>query len=224
MTGLLLQPEGILPTLAATTFLVCFVSLFAYAVFSWPAASELPRQTVHLDTKHFRPVILVTIGWNALYFAFLQGQAAAAFWIHRQCREASNKKDDGPRGASRPMTTLSFADVKYGPSRATQGLILTMDRTAGNLLEQTPPFLVALWLAALTGAPIDAAWYGWAWLLLRATYPFAFAHPSMTPALWGVQRTIGISWVNFVTWPSYFIVWTLLYRTACASDIWWHEQ
>ena len=221
---MLLRAEGILPTLAATSYLGCFVSIFAYAVFSWPATSDPPKAKIHLDTTHFRPVILVTIGWNALYFAFLQGQAAAAFWIHRQYREVSNKKDDDPKSTAqrRSMQPLSFADVKYGQrARATQGLILTMDRTVGNFLEQTPPFLVALWLAALTGSPIDAAWYGWVWLLLRAAYPVAFAHPSMAPALWGMQRTIGISWVNFITWPSYFIIWSLLYRTACASDIWW---
>ena len=46
--------------------------------------------------------------------------------------------------------------------------------------------------------------------MLRALYPFAFAHPSMSEKLWGLQRRIGISWVSFVTWPSYFVVWKLL--------------
>ena len=31
------------------------------------------------DMRRYRPVILCTIGWCALYFCFLQGQAAAAF-------------------------------------------------------------------------------------------------------------------------------------------------
>jgi hypothetical protein len=116
-------------------------------------------------------------------------------------------------------TLQDFADVKYGSNRAQQGLILTMDRSVGNLLEQTPPFLLALWLHALTVSPHAAAWYGWLWLLLRASYPIAFAFPSMSPAMWGVQRLVGISWVSFVTWPSYFVVWMMLYRSSKACGI-----
>merc|ERR1712023_39298 len=128
------------------------------------------------------------------------------------------KKDDTPPSLQgRPQKVLTFAEVKYGQSHTNVGLMLTMDRSVGNLLEQTPPFLLSLWLHALTASADDAAWLGWIWLLLRATYPVAFAHPSMTPALWGVQRRIGISWVNFVTWPSYFVVWTLLLGAARAS-------
>ena len=85
-----------------------------------------------------------------------------------------------------------------------------------SLLEQTPPFLLAVWLHALTASPVNAAWLGWVWLLLRAAYPIGFAHPSMTPMLWGVQRRLGISWVSFLTWPSYAITWSLLFGAAKA--------
>ena len=90
------------------------------------------------------------------------------------------------------------------------GLILTMDRSVGNMLEQTPPFLLGLWLHALVASAEHAALLGWLWLLLRASYPVAFANPSWSPGLWGVQRIVGISWVSFVTWPSYAVVWMLL--------------
>ena len=73
------------------------------------------------------------------------------------------------------------------------GLIFVMDRTVGNLLEQTPPFLLGLWLHAMAASPAVAARLGWWWLMLRASYPFAFAHPSMSPRLWGLQRRLGIS-------------------------------
>ena len=107
--------------------------------------------------------------------------------------------------------SIPFAAVKYGPRAEVQpGLIFVMDRTVGNLLEQTPPFLLALWVHALLVSMHDAARLGWVWLLLRASYPLAFSNPSWAPSLWGVQRSIGISWVSFVTWPSYAIVWTLL--------------
>ena len=149
----------------------------------------------------------------ALYYCFLQGQAAAAFWVHKLRREAG-KESPQPH---RQLKSLEFADVKYGPARSSAGLILTMDRTVGNFVEQTPPFLLALWLHAMLVSTHDAAQLGWVWLLLRATYPLAFANPSWAPALWGVQRRVGISWVSFVTWPSYAIIWTLFTGVAKAS-------
>ena len=84
------------------------------------------------------------------------------------------------------------------------------------MLEQSPPFMLAVWLHAFTSSAAFAARLGWIWLLLRSLYPIGFAHPSMTPALWGVQRRYGISWVSFLTWPSYFIVWLLLVGAAQA--------
>ena len=94
---------------------------------------------------------------------------------------------------------------------------MAQDRTCGNFSEQTPPFLAAVWLHALAASPSNAALLGWIWLLLRSCYPIAFAHPSMSKALWGVQRRLGVSWVNFVTWPSYAIIWILLHGAAKAA-------
>ena len=85
------------------------------------------------------------------------------------------------------------------------------------MLEQTPPFLLGLWLHAMTASPATAARLGWWWLMLRASYPVAFAYPSMSPRLWGLQRRLGISYVSFVTWPSYAVVWSLLYSAAEVS-------
>ena len=209
----LLKLEGILPTCACIAFGTAFLGLFASAIWSWPADDSVAKPAATLDEKRLRPAVLVTVGWSALYFCFLQGQAAAAFWVHKMRREASSKKDDPKPREHKP---LEFADVKYGPARSNAGLILTMDRSVGNMLEQTPPFLLGLWLYALVVSVEGAARLGWVWLLLRASYPLAFANPSMTPALWGVQRRVGISWVSFVTWPSYAIVWTLLVGAAKA--------
>ena len=204
MTGYVLRLEGLLPTCACAAFGAGFFLLFVYATYE----SEWPVSGVnHPEVRRLRPVVLATIGWNALYFCFLQGQHAAAFWVHKHMRNQGNKREgDGSRRAQ-----LTFAEVKYGPVRSNgPSLILTMDRSVGNLLEQTPPFLVSMWLHAFVASAHDAAWFGWCWLLLRASYPIAFAHPSMTPALWGVQRRMGISWITFVTWPSYAIIWRLL--------------
>lgn len=105
---------------------------------------------------------------------------------------------------------LSFATVKYGAEWSRAGLIFVMDRTVGNMLEQSPPFLLGLWMHALIASPLFASHLGWAWLLLRACYPVAFAQrPSP-------QQRLGISWISVVTWPSYAIVWTLLVGAARA--------
>ena len=59
--------------------------------------------------------------------------------------------------------SIPFAAVKYGPRAEVQpGLIFVMDRTVGNLLEQTPPFLLGLWLHAMAASPEVAArcWLG----------------------------------------------------------------
>jgi len=75
------------------------------------------------DMKRFRPVILVTIGWCALYFCFLQGQAAAAFWIHKKRRNSfSNKKVDDSPASSPGVAHLAQARPRAhvpGPEHAT---------------------------------------------------------------------------------------------------------
>ena len=218
VSGYLMKQDGILPTSACIAFATAFFTLFAYAIYSCPSAADIARESKTLyvhqaDAKRLRPVVIVTIGWSALYYCFLQGQAASAFWIHKIRRE---RDSEGSPKVGRQMKPLDFADVKYGTQRNKGEFILTMDRSVGNLLEQTPPFLLALWLHALLVSSHDAASLGWVWLLLRASYPLAFAHPSWSPSLWGVQRSIGISWVSFVTWPSYAIVWTLLGGVAKA--------
>ena len=110
--------------------------------------------------------------------------------------------------------------VKYGLVNQPQtgGMVFVMNRSVGNLVEQSAPFLVATWLNALTCSPDDAAWLGWLWLLLRSMYPVAFAFPSMSPALWGIQRRLGISGGNFGTWPSYLIIGRLLLGAARACS------
>tara|TARA_B110001452_G_scaffold146556_1_gene121856 strand:- start:889 stop:1566 length:678 start_codon:yes stop_codon:yes gene_type:complete len=216
-----LRLEGILPTGACVFFATLFLTVFAMgAQHSSAQAETLTTQPEPCsDGVHrFQPVILVTVGWSALYYCFLQGQAAVAFWIHKKRRDAASMKRAAAPAASERRNSdasIPFAAVKYGP-RADGGLIFVMDRSVGNLLEQTPPFLIGIWLHALAASPDHAAGLGWLWLLLRACYPVAFAYPSMTPRFWGLQRCLGISWVNFITWPSYAIVWTLLYGAVRA--------
>lgn len=205
-----IRAEGILPTCATMAFGIAFLGLFGCYMLS--PSLETKKSNAQYDMVRLRPVMLVTLGWTALYYCFLQGQAAAAFWVHKARRETASKRNEpmSPRGTK----SLEFAQVKYGKEHSKAGLIFTMDRTVGNMVEQTPPFLLSIWLHALIASPAIAARCGWLWLILRACYPVAFAHPSMSPSLWDAQRQLGISWVNFVTWPSYAIVWALLLSVA----------
>ena len=211
---MLILNEGIVPTCACASFGLAFIGVFIVATWYTPPANT-SLATPAFDTKHFRPVVLVTIGWSTLYYCFLQGQSAAAFWVHKLRREEANKKVTA-RSTNVQSSSIPFAQVKYGREFSSAGLVFTMDRSVGNLLEQSLPFLLALWLNAFIVSPVDAAGLGWSWLFLRALYPIAFAHPSMSPALWGLQRQLGISWITFVTWPSYFIVWSMLIGAARA--------
>lgn len=70
-----------------------------------------------------------------------------------------------------------------------------------DLCEQTPPFLVGLWLHAFFAATPLTSQLGWTWLLLRATYPFVF------------MRWTGM--VMLVTLPSYVIVLSLYFGAWC---------
>ena len=214
MSGYIIRTEGILPTYACLGFVLLFLALIINEVFVSAEAEEAPPTASPLQ-RPLRPAVAVTIGWCALYYSFLQGQAAAAFWIHKKRREAGNKEKAGHDKDK----ALEFASVKYPGRPNTQGLIFVMDRSVGNLLEQTPPFLVAVWLHALAASPNEAAFFGWIWLLLRAAYPVAFAHPSMPRALWGVQRSLGVSWVSLITWPSYAVIWRLLYGAARGRSV-----
>ena len=86
---------------------------------------------------------------------------------------------------------------------ARRGIIFCLDRTVGNMLEQSVPFLLGLWLHAVVVSATGASRLGWAWLLLRAGYPIAF-HRKPLPG-----SRFGISSLALITYPSYAIIITL---------------
>ena len=122
--------------------------------------------------QDFSPVICVTISFVALLFVFLLGQSFSKIFLFLLARRKDPK--------------IKFKDVKYSnPAR----VALTGDRTVGNTLEQTAPFLISLWLCALFHSANVAAFYGWLWLAFRSVYPFCFY--------------FGLPWLFFSTLPGY---------------------
>lgn len=140
--------EGLLPTCACFSFGLLFIGIFALALTTTQLASDSPKSFPAVNAKLYQPVVLVTLGWNALYFCFLQGQAAAAFWVHKMRREGAKKDDDPQRSPSSSRHgsgySIPFAQVKYGREFSNSGMVFMMDRTVGNMLEQSAPFLVSV--------------------------------------------------------------------------------
>lgn len=110
----------------------------------------------------FAPVVRVMFGWISLYFTFLFYQSWTKFYALIQLKRDARSSEDKPP---------SFADVKYRMAAGNKFFALNGDRTVGNMLEQSFPFLVSLWLHAFYADVGSAAQLGWIWLLFRAFYP-----------------------------------------------------
>jgi len=76
-------------------------------------------------------------------------------------------------------------------------------RTVGNYLEQTPAFLLAIWMCAIFVDVETAILYGWLWILFRAIYPIVFY--------------IGGLFLFVSTIPAYFCVWYMLWRVVAVA-------
>lgn len=113
------------------------------------------------------PLLRVCVGWVALFFAFLLFQSGSKFRAHDLLKAAAKAK----RSDEKPP---SFGAVKYGSAGHKFGTLVG-DRTAGNMLEQSIPFLTGLALHAVLVSVNSAAQLGWLWLLSRLIYPACFA-------------------------------------------------
>ena len=122
-------------------------------------AAEIP----HYDAHIFTPVLLVTTGWGLLYYSFLFDQSATAFVQTQVAKEAALAI-----GAKPP----TVGDIKYGVVPNLK--MRCADRTVGNYVEQSIPFMVALWSHAIFISPVSAARCGWTWLFCRSYYPFVY--------------------------------------------------
>lgn len=87
--------------------------------------------------------------------------------------------------------------------RSTDRLAVTADRTAGNIVEQSVPFIAGLWLCAVFHSAEYATWVGWLWIASRSIYPFAFYY--------------GLPYLLFSTVPGYLFIGMLFYPVAIKS-------
>ena len=117
-----------------------------------------------VDISLFAPVVLVTAALALLYYAFLWDQSATAFVVLKDAKKKAKAEWKPPP---------SLSDVKYG-RYSKSARVRAADRTVGNYLEQSPGFLVSLWLHAAFVSPVNAAAFGWAWLGFRLLYPWAY--------------------------------------------------
>ena len=66
----------------------------------------------------------------------------------------------------------SMSSIKYGKGGGLP--ILRANRSVANLIEQTIPFLLGIWLHCVFVDPLAAARLGWLWIAVRGFYPFVF--------------------------------------------------
>ena len=90
--GYILKMDGIIPTCASIGFGTIFLVCAAVAWFVPHPVVDLKLSEKAAVAHAYRPVVLVTLAWNALYFCFLHGQSASAFWVHRELREKAARR------------------------------------------------------------------------------------------------------------------------------------
>jgi len=138
-----------------------------------------------LDLSYYKPVVQVLIAYVALFYAFLYAQSGYAWHMYFSLK------------AAMPQKRASLATIKYGTEPSVAKDRLRFDRTVGNLMEQSVPFLVSLLLSAAFGGNIDdTARLGWIYIAFRSLYPFVFSRGLL---------------VVVSTLPNYLTIFALLY-------------
>jgi len=137
----------------------------------------------------YREPIKVTVGFVSLYFFFLIGvQSGSKFYLY--LTQGNGNGNDGDKHKEKQ----SYIKIKYG---STDKVAMMGNRTAGNMLEQSVPFLTSLWLHAIFVDTASAAELGWYWIGFRAIYPVVFYK--------------GAPWLFVSTFPGYYYILKLVY-------------
>ncbi|KAL3907270.1 MAG: hypothetical protein SGPRY_010233 [Prymnesium sp.] len=159
---------ALLPLSAAIPF-VALILWCAYQACLAGFSFDGPAKSV----AAFKPCFFVSGAWLGLLYTFLFVQSFAAFSSHSKL-----KKEAAARGERGP----SLSDVKYSRNGVGAPFVRVMDRTVGNLVEQSLPFLLGMYGYALLVSPGTAAAAGWLWLLFRSYYPIVYQ--MRFPAKW----------------------------------------
>ena len=147
--------------------------------------SKPEAPSMSLDATHYKGPLQVTMAFLALYFCFLFFQGLSKFYLFFK------EKAKGGNNKSANLTKIKY----FGGS--TDRLALTGDRTTGNMVEQSVPFLTSLWLCAMFHSPEYAARVGWYWLGSRVIYPVVFHY--------------GMPYLLLSTVPGYVFIGMLAY-------------
>ncbi len=142
------------------------------------------------DAVYYKGPLQVSVAFLILYFLFLFFQGLSKYYIYLK-EKGTNKNVN--------MTKIKY----FGGS--TDRLVLTGDRTAGNMVEQSVPFLASLWLCAIFHSPSEATKLGWYWLASRVIYPFVFHK--------------GMPYLLLSTCPGYVFIGMLLYPVAMKASL-----
>jgi hypothetical protein len=156
-----------------------------------PGSHHSGRLTLEELAAKYEPVVGVTVGWILMYYGVLFRQSETAFQTLFASASAAKKNGGKP---------LGMDAIKYGNAGGRQMLEAT--RTAGNIIEQSVPFLVALWMHAALVDVRAAAKLGWMWLAFRSFYPLVFGK---------------LPWLFVSTFPQYLIVGKLVWPLAKLS-------
>jgi len=73
------------------------------------------------------------------------------------------------------------------------------DRTFGNLMEQSPAFLVLMWSHAVVVCPHSATALGTAWLAIRCFYPVVYAATKVIPFVVTMPNYGILAWMFAIT-------------------------
>ena len=106
---------------------------------------------MHEFTTEYRDVVWVTLAYLGIYYALMVNGLRVKVKLAKQCKAEGT-----------PFLRYSNQYPE----------LLASDRHQLNMLEHMPPFLVLLWLQALIVSVGSAALLGWAYVVVRATYPF----------------------------------------------------
>ena len=113
--------------------------------------NHLEEKRMESFAHEFSGVVVVTLVYLGLYYAFMMNVLRVKLNVLKRCRE---------RGEKFERYSVQYPDL------------LAADRIQLNMLEHMPPFLVLLWLQALVVSADSAVVLGWIYVVLRGLYPF----------------------------------------------------